>query len=159
MLKKFQKVVEFRYKFAPPGCSPWQARNIDRVVVISFLRLTLPKGRLCSAVEGTPKGVQMCYASATQSVLWLSCHQLCFRLPSAKDVFFTQLINTFGDVKSPVASTLFVLDSQIFLFMTATLRFQCSDGVTVTTGCNICLSASSRRSALGIQYQCSTCEK
>lgn len=90
---------------------------------------------------------------------WLSCHQLCFRLPSAKDVFFTQLINTFGDVKSPVASTLFVLDSQIFLFMTATLRFQCSDGVTVTTGCNICLSASSRRSALGIRYQCSTCEK
>ena len=41
-----------------PGCSPWQARNIDRLVVISFLRLTLPKGRLCSAVEGTPKGVQ-----------------------------------------------------------------------------------------------------
>ena len=45
-----------------PGCSPWQARNIDRLVVISFLRLTLPKGRLCSAVEGTPKGVQKRYA-------------------------------------------------------------------------------------------------
>lgn len=150
---------KFRYKFASPGCSPWQERNIDRLVVISFLRLMRPKGRLCSAVEGTPKGVQKRYASATQSVFWLSCHQLCFRLSPAKDVFFAQLINTFGDVKSPVASTLFVLDSQIFLFMTATLRFQCSDGVTVTTGCNICLSASSRRSALGIQYQCSTCEK
>ena len=152
-------LMYFNIWMRTPGCSPWQARNIDRLVVISFLRLMRPKGLLCSAVEGTPKGVQMCYASATQSVLWLSCHQLCFRLPSAKDVFFTQLINTFGDVKSPVASTLFVLDSQIFLFMTVTLRFQCSDGVTVTTGCNICLSASSRRSALGIQYQCSTCEK
>ena len=117
MLKNFQKVVEFRYKFAPPGCSPWQARNIDRLVVISFLRLMRPKGRLCSAVEGTPKGVQMCYASATQSVLWLSCHQLCFRLPSAKDVFFAQLLNAHGKVNSPTASTLFVLDrSDIFIY-------------------------------------------
>lgn len=45
MLKNFQKVVEFRYKFAPPGCSPWQARNIDRLVVISFLRLMRPKSQ------------------------------------------------------------------------------------------------------------------
>lgn len=117
MLKNFQKVVEFRYKFAPPGCSPWQARNIDRLVVISFFRLMRPKGRLCSAVEGTPKGVQMCYASATQSVLWLSCHQLCFRFSPAKDVFFAQLPNAHGEVNSPTASTLFVLNrSDIFIY-------------------------------------------
>ena len=100
-----------------PGCSPWQARNIDRLVVISFLRLMRPKGRLCSAVEGTPKGVQMCYASATQSALWFSCHQLCFRFSPAKDVFFAQLLNAHGEVNSPTASTLFVLDrSDIFIY-------------------------------------------
>lgn len=143
----------------PRGAVPGRQRISNRYVVISFLRLTLPKGRLCSAVEGTPKGVQMCYASATQSVFWLSCHQLCFRLPSAKDVFFTQLITAHGEVNSPTASTLFVLDRSDIWFMTVTLWFHSSDWVTVTTGCNICLSASSRRSALGIRYQCSTCEK
>lgn len=109
-VKKFSKSGRISIQICTPGCSPWQARNIDRLVVISFLRLMRPKGRLCSAVEGTPKGVQMCYASATQSVFWLSCHQLCFRLPSAKDVFFAQLPNAHGEVNSPTASTLFVLD-------------------------------------------------
>ena len=110
-------LMYFNILMRTPGCSPWQARNIDRLVVISFLRLMRPKGRLCSAVEGTPKGVQKRYASATQSVFWLSCHQLCFRLSPAKDVFFTQLPSAHGEVNSPTASTLFVLDrSDIFIY-------------------------------------------
>ena len=62
---------------------------------------------LGSAVEGTPKGVQKRYAR----------HQLCFRFSPAKDVFFAQLLNAHGEVNSPGASTLFVLDrSDIFIY-------------------------------------------
>lgn len=61
-VKKFSKSGRISIQICTPGCSPWQARNIDRLVVISFLRLMRPKGRLCSAVEGTPKGVQKRYA-------------------------------------------------------------------------------------------------
>ena len=76
---------------------------------------------LGSAVEGTPKGVQKRYARLSNLLCGLSCHQLCFRLSPAKDVFFAQLLNAHGEVNSPGTSTLFVLDSQIFLFMTVTL--------------------------------------
>lgn len=101
MLKNFQKVVEFRYKFAPPGCSPWQARNIDRLVVISFLRLMRPKGRLCSAVEGTPKGVQMCYASATQSVFLAIMSPTMFQITIRKRRIFHTVDKHFRGCKIP----------------------------------------------------------
>ena len=79
------------------------------------------KENLSSAMEGTPKGVQKRYARLSNLLCGLSCHQLCFRFSPAKDVFFAQLLNAHGEVNSPGASTLFVLDSQIFLFMTVTL--------------------------------------
>ena len=72
---------------------------------------------LGSAVEGTPKGVQKRYARLSNLLCGLSCHQLCFRLSPAKDVFFAQLLNAHGEVNSPSASTLFVLDrSDIFIY-------------------------------------------
>lgn len=64
------------------------------------------KGNLYSAVEGTPKGVQKCYAPVSQSALWLSGHQLCFRFPPPKDKFFSQLMGALVEVNSPFASTL-----------------------------------------------------
>ena len=63
-----------------------------------------------SAVEGTPKGVQKRYARLSNLLCGLSCHQLCFRFSPAKHTFIAQLINAHGEVNSPVASTLFVLD-------------------------------------------------
>ena len=60
------------------------------------------------------KGLRSTTHPPPNLVCGLSCHQLCFRLPSAKDVFFTQLIGAHGEVNSPTASTLFVLDSQIY---------------------------------------------
>lgn len=72
---------------------------------------------LGSAVEGTPKGVQKRYARLSNLLCGLSCHQLCFRFSPAKDVFFAQLLNAHGEVNSPGASTLFVLDrSDIFIY-------------------------------------------
>lgn len=65
---------------------------------------------LGSAVEGTPKGVQKRYARLSNLLCGLSCHQLCFRFSPAKHTFIAQLINAHGEVNSPVASTLFVLD-------------------------------------------------
>ena len=67
------------------------------------------KENLSSAVEGTPKGVQKRYARLPICSM-VSCHQLCFRFSPAKDVFFAQLLNAHGEVNSPTASTLFVLD-------------------------------------------------
>lgn len=65
---------------------------------------------LGSAVEGTSKGVQKRYARLSNLLCGLSCHQLCFRFSPAKHTFIAQLINAHGEVNSPVASTLFVLD-------------------------------------------------
>ena len=72
---------------------------------------------LGSAVEGTPKGVQKRYARLSNLLCGLSCHQLCFRFSPAKHTFIAQLINAHGEVNSPGASTLFVLDrSDIFIY-------------------------------------------
>ena len=68
-------------------------------------------------MEGTPKGVQKRYARLSNLLYGFSCHQLCLRFSPAKDVFFAQLLNAHGEVNSPTASTLFVLDrSDIFIY-------------------------------------------
>ena len=102
----------------PGALFPWFSLAADTVILPCF---RFRKEILGSAVEGTPKGVQKRYARLSNLLCGLSCHQLCFRLSPAKDVFFAQLLNAHGEVNSPGASTLFVLDSQIFLFMTVTL--------------------------------------
>ena len=87
MSKTFQKMVRFYRNFVlldiyriprmhPPsrhGIGLRYAGQKDKASSFS----NSPKVRLCSAVEGTPKGVQKCYAPALNLVAWLKSHQLC----------------------------------------------------------------------------------
>lgn len=119
-VRTWRHTQRFLWRHRIPVC-PFVFRGslaADTVILPCF---RFRKEILGSAVEGTPKGVQKRYARLSNLLCGLSCHQLCFRLSPAKDVFFAQLLNAHGEVNSPGASTLFVLDSQIFLFMTVTL--------------------------------------
>ena len=99
-----------RFPMAPPHSRvPFFRGSLaaDTVILPCF---RFRKEILGSAVEGTPKGVQKRYARLSNLLCGLSCHQLCFRFSPAKHTFIAQLINAHGEVNSPVASTLFVLD-------------------------------------------------
>ena len=121
-------LIYFNIILASPGCAPLAGKEsaIGMLWLVSSVSC-IRKGGSAPLWKAPLKGFRCATHPPPNLFCGLSCHQLCFRLPSAKDVFFSQLITARAEINSPWASTLFVLDSQIFLFMTVTLRFHTSE--------------------------------
>ena len=159
MSKKSVKMEKFRYKFASPGCAPLAGKEYRSVGCAKF-----PPSHASERAALLRRGRHPWRGSDVLRIRHPIClfgyHVTNYVLGShPQKTYFSHSWTAYRGSKSPSRSTLFVLDRSDIWFMTVTLWFHSSDWVTVTTGCNICLSASSRRSALGIRYQCSTCEK
>lgn len=88
-VRTWRHTQRFLWRHRIPGCPFFRGSLAADTVILPCFRFR--KETLCSAVEGTPKGVQKRYARLPNLLYGLSCHQLCFRFSPAKDMFYAQL--------------------------------------------------------------------